>query len=76
MTGRSRTATGELRKASQRHGRPAIMALRRIAMVWQEGQPVRWKDREGIYRRDTGAGLHAEIVLDGRIYRVRVEELT
>jgi hypothetical protein len=37
--------------------------------------PVLWKDRAGAFRRDVGDGEHAEVLLDGRIYRVRLSEL-
>ena len=37
---------------------------------------VLWKGRAGIFRRDVGDGEHAEVVIDGRVYRVRVNELS
>jgi len=37
--------------------------------------PVLWKGRAGIFRRDVGDGEHAEVVIDGRVYRIRIEEL-
>jgi hypothetical protein len=36
---------------------------------------VRWRDRAGTYRRDTGDGEHVEIVIGERVYRVRRAEL-
>jgi hypothetical protein len=75
MTGRSGYPGGEMRRASQRHSRPAIVAQRRAAPTWQAGQPVSWNGRAGVFSRDAGDGVHAEIVLDGRTYRVRIEEL-
>jgi hypothetical protein len=36
---------------------------------------VRWKGRDGTFRRDVGDGEHVEIVLADRIYRVRLSEL-
>jgi hypothetical protein len=36
---------------------------------------VRWKGRSGVFRRDTGDGEHAEILVDKRVYRVRTSEL-
>jgi hypothetical protein len=36
--------------------------------------PVLWKGRAGVFRRDVGDGEHAEVVMDGRIYRVRTSE--
>jgi hypothetical protein len=37
---------------------------------------VRWKGRAGLFRRNVGDGEHAEIVLDERVYRVRISELS
>jgi len=37
--------------------------------------PVLWKGRAGIFRRDVGDGEHAEVVIDGRVYRIRIEGL-
>jgi len=28
-----------------------------------------------MFRRDVGNGVHAEVVIDGRVYRVRISEL-
>jgi hypothetical protein len=36
---------------------------------------VLWKGRAAIFRRDVGDGEHAEVVIEGRIYRVRIGEL-
>jgi hypothetical protein len=36
---------------------------------------VRWKERDGMFRRDVGDGEHVEIVLADRIYRVPLSEL-
>jgi len=36
--------------------------------------PVLWKGRADIFRRDVG-GEHAEVVIDGRVYRMRIGEL-
>jgi len=36
---------------------------------------VKWKGRDGTYRRDVGDGEHAEIVIGPRVYRVRLTEL-
>jgi hypothetical protein len=38
--------------------------------------PVLRKGRPGIFRRDVGDGEHAEVVIDGRVYRVRFGELS
>jgi hypothetical protein len=37
--------------------------------------PVLWKCRLGVFRRDIGDDMHAEVVIDGRVYRVRISEL-
>jgi hypothetical protein len=73
MTGRSRTPAGELRKASQHHRGPP--APRKVAPAWQPGQPVSWKGRAGTFQRETGDGTHAEVTIEGRVYRVRISEL-
>jgi hypothetical protein len=43
--------------------------------VWRTGDRVRWGERVGDFRRETGDGEHAEITVSGRTYRVRLEEL-
>ena len=75
MSGKQRLPAGEPRKASQRSTRPAAPAIVRIGPAWHPGDQVRWKDRAGFFRRDTGDGEHAEIVIGERIYRVRTREL-
>ena len=37
--------------------------------------PVLWKGRAGVFRREVGDGEHAEVLIDGRVYRVRLSEL-
>lgn len=75
MPGRTRLpGGGEPRKASQRGLRCAPLPTR-VEPIWQPGQPVRWKDRAGIFRRNVGDGEHSEILLGERIYRVRTREL-
>jgi hypothetical protein len=44
--------------------------------VWRASMPVLWKGRDGIFRRDVGDGEHAEIVIEGRVYRVLIGELS
>ena len=75
MSGRARLPGGEPRKASQRGRRLGPIPTRAMP-TWQAGAPVRWKDRTGTYRRDTGDGEHSEIVIGERVYRVRTVELT
>ena len=75
MTGRSRLPGGEPRKASQRNKRNVGLPSAKITPVWQASMPVLWKNRAAIFRRDVGDGEHAEVVIDGRVYRVRLSEL-
>ena len=75
MTGRARLPGGEPRKASQRNARPAAPKALRLSPSWRPGEKVRWKDRQGIFRREVGDGEHAEIAIGERVYRVRVVEL-
>jgi len=76
MSGRARLPGGEPRKASQRNSRRAASAPARIAPVWRAGDQVRWKGRPGTFRRDVGDGEHAEIEIEGRVYRTRTAELS
>ena len=76
MTGRSRLSGGEPRKASQRNKRNVGPASAKSSPVWQASMSVLWKGRPGIFRRDVGDGEHAEVAIDGRVYRVRFSELT
>jgi hypothetical protein len=46
-----------------------------IEIPWHPGDRVRWRERAGTYRRDTGDGEHVEIVMAERVYRVRRAEL-
>jgi hypothetical protein len=73
MTGRSRLPGGEPRKASQRNKRSTVPA--KPAPVWRASMPVLWKGRAAIFRSEVGDGEHAEIVIEGRVYRVRIGEL-
>jgi hypothetical protein len=66
---------GEPRKASQKNTRRAEQSPARIAPIWKLGDAVRWKGRDGKFRRNIGDGEHAEITLAERIYRVRLSEL-
>ena len=76
MTGRSRLPGGEPRNASQRNKRNvASSGAARLTPVWRASMPVLWKGRAAVFRRDVGDGEHAEILVDGRIYRVRISEL-
>jgi hypothetical protein len=75
MTGRSRLTGGEPRKASQRNKRNVGTASATLTPIWRASMPVLWNGRPGIFRRDVGDGEHAEVVIDGRVYRVRISEL-
>jgi len=74
MSGRSRLLGGAPRKASQRRGRRAVPS--QAGRVWRAGDPVRWRDRAGVFSRDVGDGEHAEIKIADRIYRVRTADLS
>lgn len=77
MPGRARLPGGEPRKASQRNKRNvASSSAAKITPGWRASMPVLWKGRAGIFRRDVGDGEHAEVVIDGRVYRVRIGELS
>jgi hypothetical protein len=43
--------------------------------TWEACEPVRWKDRKGVFRRDIDDGEHSEIVIAERVYRVKTREL-
>jgi len=75
MSGRNRLPSGEPRRASQKRTRPAAPKPLQIEVPWHPGDRVRWRDRAGTYRRDTGDGEHVEIVIGERVYRVRRAEL-
>ena len=76
MTGRARLPGGEPRKASQRNSRRAGSTAAKISPVWRASMPVLWKGRAGVFRRDVGDGEHAEVVIDERVYRIRISEPT
>ena len=76
MTGRSRLPGGEPRKASQRNKRNVGSAPANISPIWRASMPVLWSGRAGVFRREVGDGEHAEVLIDGRVYRVRLRELT
>ena len=75
MSGRARLPAGEPRKASQRKTRRAGAVTARITRTFRSGEPVRWQDRNGLFRRDIGDGEHAEVLIGERVYRVRLHEL-
>ena len=75
MSGRQRLPGGEPRMASQRNSRRSVSPAAKATPVWRASMPVLWKGRAGIFRRDAGDGEHAEVLIDGRIYRIRLSEL-
>jgi hypothetical protein len=74
MSGRARLPGGEPRKASQRKTRRAGPLPTRIMPMWQPGDHVRWKGRDGIFRCEIVE--HSEIVVGERVYRVPTQDLT
>jgi hypothetical protein len=69
-------ATRNALKASQR-GRKQQQPMRSapILPIRQAGDPVRWKDRQGVFKRDVGDGEHSEVQIADRVYRVITSEL-
>jgi hypothetical protein len=62
-------------KASQRGRVRQVPVSLAIVPVRQPGEPVRWKGRQGVFRRDVGDGEHSEIAIGDRVYRARTSEL-
>ncbi len=62
-------------KASQR-GRRQPESSAPTLPTRQPGEPVRWKDRRGVFQRDVGDGVHSEVLIATRVYRVITSELT
>jgi len=76
MSGSSRLPAGEPRKASQRRRRlGAAPSKVSVSRVWRPEDKVRWRDRVGDFERDVGDGEHAEIMISGRAYRVRLADI-
>jgi hypothetical protein len=75
MSGRNRLPAGEPRKASQKRSRRAAPPATLAPVTWAQGASVRWQNRDGVFHRDVGDGEHAEIVIGGRTYRVRMRDL-
>ena len=67
-------AARNLLKASQR-GRLKPARSAPVMPTWQPGDPVRWKDRTGVFKRDVGDGEHSEVQIAERVYRVITSEL-
>jgi hypothetical protein len=67
-------ATRNQLKASQR-GRKQPTRSAPVLYTRQPGDPVRWKDRRGVFKRDVGDGEHSEVQIADRVYRVITSEL-
>jgi hypothetical protein len=74
MSGTQRLPGGEPRKASQRRTRRAAPLPPQVIRL-SPGDRVRWRGRAGVFHRDLGDGEHAQIVIEDRTYRVRLEDL-
>ena len=75
MTGRTRLPGGEPRKASQKRTRRAGVIPARLTPQWRIGDRVAWGGRVGSFLRELSDGIHAEIRIEQRAYRVRIAEL-
>jgi hypothetical protein len=63
-------------KASQRgRKQPEVTPSTPILPKRQRGESVRWKERRGVFQRDVGDGVHSEVRIDERVYRVITSEL-
>jgi len=75
MTGRSRLPGGEPRKTSQKRTRRGAPLSARITTQWRFGDRVSWGGRFGSFVRSLNDGIHAEIRIEQRAYRVRIGDL-
>jgi hypothetical protein len=75
MTGRTRLGAGEPHKASQKRTRRAGMIPTRLTPQWRLGDRVSWGGRVGSFMRALNDGIHAEIRIEQRAYRVRIADL-
>jgi hypothetical protein len=75
MTGTTRLPGGEPRKASQKRTRRAGPSPTRMMPQWRMGDRVSWGGRVGSFVRNLNDGIHAEIRIEQRVYRVRVGDL-
>jgi hypothetical protein len=69
-------ATRNLLRASQRGRKQPVKSSAPILPTRQPGDPVRWKERKGVFKRDVGDGEHSEVQIADRVYRVITSELT
>ena len=75
MTGRTRLPGDEPREASQKRTRRGEAMPTRINPVWRLGDRVSWGGRVGSFVRDLNDGIHAEVRIEQRVYRVRIGDL-
>jgi hypothetical protein len=75
MTGRTRLPGGEPREASQKQSRRREAIPSRITPIWRLGDRVSWGGRVGSFVRNLNDGIHAEVRIEQRVYRVRVSDL-
>jgi hypothetical protein len=75
MTGTTRLPGGEPRKASQKRSRRAGPPPTRITPQWRIGDRVAWGGRVGSFVRNLNDGIHAEVRIEQRVYRVRIGDL-
>ena len=61
--------------ASQRRTRRAGTVQARINPSWRHGDRVRWGGQLGTFGHDLDDGIHAEIHIGHRLYRVRIADL-
>jgi hypothetical protein len=75
MSGTRRLPGGEPRKASQRNTRRMVSPAAKVSAAWPPICRSCGKGAQGFFRRDVGDGEHADVVIEGRVYRVRIGEL-
>jgi hypothetical protein len=68
-------ATRNALKASQRGRKQPVSSSAPVLRIREPGEPVRWKDRRGVFKRDVGDGEHSEVLIAERVYRVITSEL-
>ena len=71
MSGTKRLPGGERRKASQRN-RPARAAPSQVQIAWRAGNPVKWKDRTGLFCREVGDNEHAATLTGIPVRKIKV----
>src|SRR5690242_526155 len=74
-TRRARLPGGKPRKATQKRTRRAGLVSAPVAPNWSLGDRVCWGGRFGLFLRSLNDGIHAEIRIEQRVYRVKIAEL-